>query len=1100
MPLGGSPDEAIAALASQRAPFLIGVRHHSPAMSVAMPSLLADSAPDVLAIELPAEAADWLEWVAHPAAEAPLAMAFGHETGQRFYPFADFSPELVALRWARANGVRVACIDLPINAAIAPAEAADEGGSEPMVKWRSVLAGAARDADPNEVWDRLVEAPAPGCTPEQVRVAGLAHGWSSRADEPNPDPETLAREQQMRSMIATETSAGHRVTAVIGAFHAPALAAGLVAESPPPLPAGTDVPGCLVRYSFAELDSRSGYPAGIRDPGWQQLVLEAGGDADEIVASATAALTRVSRELRAAGHPSGPAETAETLRLAIDLARIRGLPAPGRRELIEAATTVLAHGEVLGRGRAVAAALSATLIGRRLGRVAPGTPVSALLAELRAELRAAQLPTEAEREVALAPLRGGLDLTRHVLLRRLQVAAISYGQPATKAQVRGADRITQRWVLGWTPATEASIELASTGGLDSAQIARTKLLTRPIEPDDVEALLYDAADCAIPAGLERAFELLIPLIPTCGFAAAVRLSSALADVATARIPGAALLASDMRERADELSRELDAAVIREIDGIAASADFEDAIALAGFVGQGNERRLSLEHALKHLAAHGSPLMQGAVAGLRIGHEGAGELIASWLQLPDPRILRLRLAGLLITSGASLESSPVLGELIERVNTLPDATFVARLPALRGGFDPLVPDAKSGLLDELSRRYGPASDLVLSAEESIAAAEYDQAAADRLAQLGLADARFSPAERWRLVLGTQTQNTSNTGRRMAAALDELYGSEGAEALDEGRRGAGRGPAQLGVRRWKDEIESLFGADGVNEIFAEAANRGRGDVLAQLDPNQVRPSVELLTTALSLTGALPEARLAQLRPLVARLVRELAAELAIRIRPALTGLATPRPTRQRTSRIDLPRTIRANLRHVVPGPQIVPVTPVFRQLGNKEVDWEIIIVVDVSGSMSQSVVFAALTSAILAGVPSLKVTFLAFSTEVIDFSDRVADPLSLLLEVDIGGGTDIGKALRVARTKVRVPTRTLCAVISDFEEGGSVVPLLAEVEALATSGVSLLGCAALDDSGAACYNAGTAAQVAAAGMRVAAVSPLQLAQWVRQVVRG
>ena len=297
--------------------------------------------------------------------------------------------------------------------------------------------------------------------------------------------------------------------------------------------------------------------------------------------------------------------------------------------------------------------------------------------------------------------------------------------------------------------------------------------------------------------------------------------------------------------------------------------------------------------------------------------------------------------------------------------------------------------------------------------------------------------------------------------------------------------------------------LFGHDAVEEILTQAAQAGRADVLESLDPAEVRPSVELLTTALSLVGSLPEARLARLRPLVARLVRELTQALAARLRPALTGLSGARPTRRHVGRLDLPRTLRANLSHVVPldgRAQVVPVHPVFRQPVAKEADWHLIVVVDASGSMSRSVVFSALTAAVLTGVPCLEVTFLAFSTEVIDFSGYVDDPLALLLEVRVGGGTDIAGAMRVARSRVRVPGRTLCVLVSDFEEGGPVAPLLEQVEAMHAAGVHLAGCAALDDAGVAAYNVGTARQLAAAGMRVAVLSPLDLARWVGEVVRA
>jgi uncharacterized protein with von Willebrand factor type A (vWA) domain len=371
-------------------------------------------------------------------------------------------------------------------------------------------------------------------------------------------------------------------------------------------------------------------------------------------------------------------------------------------------------------------------------------------------------------------------------------------------------------------------------------------------------------------------------------------------------------------------------------------------------------------------------------------------------------------------------------------------------------------------------------------------------------------RIAPAERWRLLLGRQPDKLSSDSRRYARALDELYGAgrgEGAEGL-EGRAGNGDGGGQGAsfptAREWSEELAALFGADVREEVLGRAAAAGRTDVLTELDPASVRPSVELLTDILTLAGGLPEQKLAKLRPLVKRLVDELTRELATRMRPALTGLATPRPTRRAGGPLDLSRTVRANLataRKLEDGRTlIVPERPVFGTRSRREADWRLILVVDVSGSMEASVVWSALTAAVLGGVPALSTHFLAFSTEVVDLTGRVSDPLSLLLEVSVGGGTHIALGLRHARSLVTVPSRTIVAVVSDFEEGYPIGGLLGEVRTLAASGVHLLGCAALDDTGAARYSVPVAQQLVAAGMPVAALSPLALARWVGERVRG
>jgi Mg-chelatase subunit ChlD len=361
-----------------------------------------------------------------------------------------------------------------------------------------------------------------------------------------------------------------------------------------------------------------------------------------------------------------------------------------------------------------------------------------------------------------------------------------------------------------------------------------------------------------------------------------------------------------------------------------------------------------------------------------------------------------------------------------------------------------------------------------------------------------------ADRWRLVLGRQSGALSERDQRLARALDELYGAghgEGSRAID-GSGGAGRAARYPDVRHWRDELDDLYGADVREEVLGRAAAAGRVDAVLALDPERARPSVELLHTVLSLAGGLAEGELARLRPLAQRITAELAERLANRMRPALAGLSVPRPTRRRGGRLDLPATLRANLatarRDEDGRVTVLPERPIFRSRARRSLDWRVIVLVDVSGSMEPSTVWAALTGSVLAAVPALTTHFVTFSTEVIDLSEHLADPLSLLLEVRVGGGTHIAAALRHARTMVTVPARTMVIVVSDFEEGYPLADLLAETRALVETGCRLLGCASLDDRAWPRYAVGIAEQLAAAGMPVAALSPLSLARWVAEQV--
>ncbi|MGN6109151.1 MAG: VWA domain-containing protein, partial [Kofleriaceae bacterium] len=287
-----------------------------------------------------------------------------------------------------------------------------------------------------------------------------------------------------------------------------------------------------------------------------------------------------------------------------------------------------------------------------------------------------------------------------------------------------------------------------------------------------------------------------------------------------------------------------------------------------------------------------------------------------------------------------------------------------------------------------------------------------------------------------------------------------------------------------------------------VAAKAAQQGRAAALLELDPTQVAPSVELLEQVLALRGGLGEPQLVRVRALVRRIVDELVRELAVRVRPALRGALGARPTRRPTGALHLPRTIAANLaRARVRGDQVqlVPERLVWRSRSRRHLDWRIVLVVDVSGSMEPSVIYSAMMAAILSAVPWIDVRFVAFSTEIVDLSDHARDPLALLLEISVGGGTHIAKGLRYARGLIEVPQRTLAILISDFEEGFEIGGLLAEVRALVESGVTCLGLAALDDRGAPRYAVPIAEQVVAAGMPIAALTPVELARWIGAQIR-
>ncbi|MEU6100665.1 DUF5682 family protein, partial [Streptomyces flaveolus] len=734
-----SPGEAADALTDPAAPYLIGVRHHAPSLAAAVPALLDGAAPDVLLVELPAEMQEWLPWLGHEETRAPVALAAAPAEGgggPAFYPFADFSPELAAVRWAARHGVPVVACDLPL------ADRAWSGGRGPSPEsGRRGLTRALRarlTGRPGEdLWDRLVEATAPGSAPEALRRAALLTGWALREEAAASGgvPELdLRRERWMRNRLAAATAHGERAAVVVGAFHAPALAfpAG-DGEEEADADAGTGRPvwtTSLIPYTYALLDERSGYPAGIRDPEWQHLVLGAAGDPVALEEALTGTAVRVCARLRALGHPSGPADAREITRFASDLARLRGLPAAGRGELVEAVQTVLAQGEPYGRGRAVARAMEQVLVGTRAGRPAPGAPRSGLAPAVEAELSALGLPGPATdgpggskaRELRLDPQRSDLDRRRDLLLRRLTVCGVPYAEPREVVGAGGAEALTTRWEVRWTPATEAMLSAAGVRGVTPAQAAEGVLRERwraerdeggPTPARTLEGL-RQAAECGLPELTDARLAEAAEVLP--GAAALSELLTGLGLLDRLRAGHFAGLGTDedRTARAAAVAELLTAAAVRQVDGLAGAEEPADAHALLELAHRADLLGgVRLTGALARLAEDGSPLMRGAAGAVRVllGHEDPrvlGERVAAWVDTANDPVSRAaltaRLTGLLTAAGPLLESAaPALEPLLNRVSELPDRDFLDRLPALRGGFDALSPAARDRLLSTVEER-------------------------------------------------------------------------------------------------------------------------------------------------------------------------------------------------------------------------------------------------------------------------------------------------------------------------------------------------------------------------------------------------------------
>lgn len=376
----------------------------------------------------------------------------------------------------------------------------------------------------------------------------------------------------------------------------------------------------------------------------------------------------------------------------------------------------------------------------------------------------------------------------------------------------------------------------------------------------------------------------------------------------------------------------------------------------------------------------------------------------------------------------------------------------------------------------------------------------------------------PLVRWRLVLGEPAEQElgglGGDAARMDSALEWLYGRDPEAGEREERRSGGQGssgdrrggdgPSSLSVPDWISEIQKLFPKETIERLERDAVLKYRiEEVVTSPEVLQrVEPSTALLEAVLRTKHLMNPEVLALARQLVEKVVRQLLEKLAREVRPAFSGTVD----RRRRSplkiarNLDFRRTLHDNLKRWDPkARRLLLDEPYFFARTKRHVErWQVILLVDQSGSMVTSVIHSAVTAACLWGLPGIKTHLVAFDTEVVDLTEDVTDPVELLMKVQLGGGTDIQKAVAYAADLVEAPRRSIVVIISDFFEGASPELLVRRVAALAAQGTKVLGLAALDEQASPSFDRELARRLVDAGAEVGAMTPGELAGWIAEKV--
>lgn len=342
-------------------------------------------------------------------------------------------------------------------------------------------------------------------------------------------------------------------------------------------------------------------------------------------------------------------------------------------------------------------------------------------------------------------------------------------------------------------------------------------------------------------------------------------------------------------------------------------------------------------------------------------------------------------------------------------------------------------------------------------------------------------------RWRLILGNHAAET--TGCNLSGADTAI--DNALSALYDSERSGGLGSSSPKVARWLGDIRTYFPASVVKVMQQDALERLNLRQML-LEPEMleaVEPDVHLVANLLSLSGVMPSKTKDTARQVVRRVVEELQRKLSHPMRQAVMGSLNraQRNRRPRHNEIDWNRTIRANLKHYQPDYRTI-IPEVRIGYGRKRSALRnIILCVDQSGSMATSVVYAGIFGAVLASLPAVQTSIVVFDTAVVDLTDAAQDPVDLLFGTQLGGGTDINRALAYCQSLISQPQETILILISDLYEGGNRQEMLKRIAAIVDAGVQFVALLALNDDGAPMFDHSIADALAGFGIPAFACSP-------------
>ncbi len=365
-------------------------------------------------------------------------------------------------------------------------------------------------------------------------------------------------------------------------------------------------------------------------------------------------------------------------------------------------------------------------------------------------------------------------------------------------------------------------------------------------------------------------------------------------------------------------------------------------------------------------------------------------------------------------------------------------------------------------------------------------------------------------RWRLILGEDTRALSDVNldanqTLMDAALAAIYDGD-TKGMDGGSKKGTKGKSMPNLAKWLTDVRTFFPQDVVSVIQADAIER-KGLTKLLFEPEtlkHVKPDISMVGTLMALKGQIPEKSKETARELVRNVVDEIMKRMEQNLRRAVTGALNKKahsPISNFAS-TDWKRTINRNLKNFdTTTKRLIPEKFYFFERSKKQKDWTVILDIDQSGSMADSIVYSSVMGSIFASMPALDTHVVAFDTEVTDLTELCKnDPVDMLFGVQLGGGTDINKSVAYCQSLITNPRKTMFILISDLYEGGVRKGLLRRLSEMHDEGVKVIILLALSDHGKPDYDVNLAKDIAKLGIPSFACTPDKLPELVEAALKG